>query len=192
MREIERSSRRTCGATCATTQPVSAPSFSRRTRSSRRRRRTATASSVIARASFRTRRPTSSFASASSRSRATKVIVPGSVPLDPRRLRPGCGASSSWGKRRARRRIFARGLAPATSGRLDILLRCLRASLLVSHGLREDTIIYLVLMGGPQAHAYCASKGARRASFVPTSGAWYASCARRWRTTRGTGRGALS
>jgi tRNA (pseudouridine54-N1)-methyltransferase len=40
---------------------------------------------------------------------------------------------------------------PATSGRLDILLRCLRASLLVSHGLRADTIVYLVLMGGPRA-----------------------------------------
>src|SRR5262245_20269818 len=40
---------------------------------------------------------------------------------------------------------------PATSGRLDVLLRCLRAALLVSHGLREDTIVYLVLQGGPRA-----------------------------------------
>jgi len=38
-----------------------------------------------------------------------------------------------------------------TSGRLDILLRCLRSALLVSHGLRRDTIVYLVLLGGPLA-----------------------------------------
>jgi tRNA (pseudouridine54-N1)-methyltransferase len=40
---------------------------------------------------------------------------------------------------------------PGTSGRLDVLLRCLRAALLVSHGLRRDTIVYLVLLGGPLA-----------------------------------------
>lgn len=40
---------------------------------------------------------------------------------------------------------------PATSGRLDVLLRCVRAALLVSHGLRRDTMIYLVLGGGPRA-----------------------------------------
>ena len=40
---------------------------------------------------------------------------------------------------------------PGTSGRLDVLLRCLRAALLVSHGLRRDTIVYLVLQGGPAA-----------------------------------------
>lgn len=38
-----------------------------------------------------------------------------------------------------------------TSGRLDILLRCLRSALLVSHGLRRDTIVYLVLLGGALA-----------------------------------------
>jgi tRNA (pseudouridine54-N1)-methyltransferase len=38
-----------------------------------------------------------------------------------------------------------------TSGRLDILLRCLRSALLVSHGLRRDTIVYLVLLGGELA-----------------------------------------
>ncbi|MBI2389068.1 MAG: tRNA (pseudouridine(54)-N(1))-methyltransferase TrmY [Deltaproteobacteria bacterium] len=38
-----------------------------------------------------------------------------------------------------------------TSGRLDVLLRCLRAALLVSHGLRRDTVVYLVLLGGPRA-----------------------------------------
>ena len=32
-----------------------------------------------------------------------------------------------------------------------MLLRCLRAALLVSHGLRRDTVVYLVLLGGPRA-----------------------------------------
>jgi tRNA (pseudouridine54-N1)-methyltransferase len=40
---------------------------------------------------------------------------------------------------------------PGTSGRLDVLLRCLRAALLVSHGSRRDTIVYLVLRGGSAA-----------------------------------------
>lgn len=40
---------------------------------------------------------------------------------------------------------------PGTSGRLDVLLRCVRAAFLVSHGLRRDTVVYLVLLGGPAA-----------------------------------------
>ncbi len=40
---------------------------------------------------------------------------------------------------------------PGTSGRMDVLLRCVRAALLVSHGLRQDTVLYLVLLGGPDA-----------------------------------------
>jgi tRNA (pseudouridine54-N1)-methyltransferase len=40
---------------------------------------------------------------------------------------------------------------PASSGRLDVLLRCLRAALMYSHGLRRDVIVYLVLLGGPPA-----------------------------------------
>jgi tRNA (pseudouridine54-N1)-methyltransferase len=40
---------------------------------------------------------------------------------------------------------------PSTSGRLDVLLRCLRAALLVSHGLRRETTVYLVLLGGERA-----------------------------------------
>ncbi len=40
---------------------------------------------------------------------------------------------------------------PGTSGRLDVLLRCVRAALLVSHGVRRDTTVYLVLLGGPDA-----------------------------------------
>jgi len=38
---------------------------------------------------------------------------------------------------------------PSTSGRLDVLLRCLRAALLVSHGVRRDTVVYLCLLGDP-------------------------------------------
>jgi tRNA (pseudouridine54-N1)-methyltransferase len=38
-----------------------------------------------------------------------------------------------------------------TSGRLDVLVRCVRAAMLVSHGLRRDTIVYLVLLGEPSA-----------------------------------------
>jgi tRNA (pseudouridine54-N1)-methyltransferase len=38
-----------------------------------------------------------------------------------------------------------------TSGRLDVLVRCVRAALLVSHGLRHDTTVYLVLLGDPRA-----------------------------------------
>ena len=37
---------------------------------------------------------------------------------------------------------------PGTSGRLDVLLRGMRSALLVSHGLRRDTRVYLVCCGG--------------------------------------------
>ena len=37
---------------------------------------------------------------------------------------------------------------PGSSGRLDVLLRCVRAALLYSHGLRSDVRVYLVLRGG--------------------------------------------
>jgi len=46
---------------------------------------------------------------------------------------------------------FLIGDLPGTSGRLDVLLRCLRAALLVSHGVRRDTTAYFVLLGGPRA-----------------------------------------
>lgn len=36
---------------------------------------------------------------------------------------------------------------PSSSGRLDVLLRAVRAALLVSHGLRRDVIVDLVLRG---------------------------------------------
>jgi tRNA (pseudouridine54-N1)-methyltransferase len=40
---------------------------------------------------------------------------------------------------------------PGTSGRLDVLVRCIRAAMLFSHGLRRDVVLYLVLGGGPGA-----------------------------------------
>src|SRR5579859_1995937 len=40
---------------------------------------------------------------------------------------------------------------PGTSGRLDVLVRCVRAALLISHGVRQDAIVYLVLCGGEAA-----------------------------------------
>lgn len=40
---------------------------------------------------------------------------------------------------------------PGTSGRLDVLVRCLRAAMLSSHGIRRGVVVYLVLLGGPLA-----------------------------------------
>lgn len=40
---------------------------------------------------------------------------------------------------------------PSTGGRIDVLLRCLRAALLYSHGVRRDTAVLLVLEGGSRA-----------------------------------------
>ncbi|HVH45439.1 MAG TPA: tRNA (pseudouridine(54)-N(1))-methyltransferase TrmY [Labilithrix sp.] len=40
---------------------------------------------------------------------------------------------------------------PGTSGRLDVLVRCLRAAMLSSHGIRRGVVVYLVLRGGPLA-----------------------------------------
>ncbi len=37
---------------------------------------------------------------------------------------------------------------PGSSGRIDVLLRCVRAALLVSHGLRKHVRVYLILRGG--------------------------------------------
>ncbi|MDM7934244.1 MAG: tRNA (pseudouridine(54)-N(1))-methyltransferase TrmY [Methanothrix sp.] len=38
---------------------------------------------------------------------------------------------------------------PGTSGRLDILCRCINAAFVLSHGIRRDVCVYLVLLGGP-------------------------------------------
>jgi tRNA (pseudouridine54-N1)-methyltransferase len=49
---------------------------------------------------------------------------------------------------------------PGTSGRLDVGLRCLRAGLLRSHGIRPDAVVYLVLGGGPRAPRALRVRGA--------------------------------
>jgi tRNA (pseudouridine54-N1)-methyltransferase len=38
---------------------------------------------------------------------------------------------------------------PGTSGRLDVLARCVTAGLLLSNGIRKDTLVYLLLRGLP-------------------------------------------
>jgi len=53
---------------------------------------------------------------------------------------------------------------PGSSGRLDVLLRAVRAALLVSHGLRRDVQVYLVLRGGP--HPRLLLVDGRSAKFV--------------------------
>lgn len=40
---------------------------------------------------------------------------------------------------------------PGTSGRLDVLVRSLRAAMLSSHGIRRGVVVYLLLRGGPLA-----------------------------------------
>ncbi len=47
-----------------------------------------------------------------------------------------------------------------TSGRLDVLARCVRAALLFSHGVRRDACVYLVLLGGPRAPRVVRFQGA--------------------------------
>lgn len=54
---------------------------------------------------------------------------------------------------------------PGSSGRLDVLLRAVRAALLVSHGLRREVQIYLVLRGGGLVPRILRIDG-RRAKFL--------------------------
>jgi len=49
---------------------------------------------------------------------------------------------------------------PGTSGRLDVGLRCVRAAMLLSHGLRRDVVVDLVLGGGPRAPRALRIRGA--------------------------------
>lgn len=56
---------------------------------------------------------------------------------------------------------------PGSSGRLDVLLRCVRAALLVSHGVRRDVVVYLVLGGGPAAPRTLRLTGAEAAFLRP-------------------------
>ena len=44
---------------------------------------------------------------------------------------------------------------PGTSGRLDILCRCINAAFVLSHGIRHDVRVLLVLCGGEQPKTIC-------------------------------------
>jgi len=44
---------------------------------------------------------------------------------------------------------------PGTSGRLDILCRCINAAFVLSHGIRKDVNVYLILLGGETAKTIC-------------------------------------
>jgi tRNA (pseudouridine54-N1)-methyltransferase len=44
---------------------------------------------------------------------------------------------------------------PGTSGRLDILCRCINASFVLSHGIRKDVNVYLILLGGEMPRTIC-------------------------------------
>ncbi|MBP8624179.1 MAG: tRNA (pseudouridine(54)-N(1))-methyltransferase TrmY, partial [Methanothrix sp.] len=39
---------------------------------------------------------------------------------------------------------------PGTSGRLDILCRAVTAAFVLSHGIRKDVCVYLILLGGQE------------------------------------------
>lgn len=61
---------------------------------------------------------------------------------------------------------------PSTSGRLDLLLRCARAALLVSHGVRRDVVVYLVLLGEPERPRVIKVDGAAAQFLRPDERAW--------------------
>ncbi len=44
---------------------------------------------------------------------------------------------------------------PGTSGRLDILCRCINAAFVLSHSIRKDVVVYLVLLGGEVPKTIC-------------------------------------
>jgi len=55
---------------------------------------------------------------------------------------------------------------PGTTGRLDVLLRALPAALLVSHGLRRDTVVYLVLYNNGEGAPRTVRIDGRTASYL--------------------------
>lgn len=50
---------------------------------------------------------------------------------------------------------------PGTGGRMDILCRCVNSSLFLSHDLRRDVVIYLVLLGEPERSKIVKFEGER-------------------------------
>ncbi|MFA5237236.1 MAG: tRNA (pseudouridine(54)-N(1))-methyltransferase TrmY [Methanoregula sp.] len=53
------------------------------------------------------------------------------------------------------------------AGRMDVLCRCVNASLFLSHDLRRDVDCYLVLLGGPKAPKTVLFKGSEIRSLSP-------------------------
>lgn len=51
---------------------------------------------------------------------------------------------------------------PGTSGRLDILCRCINSAFVLSHGIRKDVCSYLVLGGGERPKTLCFKGGELR------------------------------
>lgn len=56
---------------------------------------------------------------------------------------------------------------PGSAGRLDVLVRCVTSALLVSHGIREDVTVYLVLQGPPDPPKTVRLDGARLRGLNP-------------------------
>lgn len=44
---------------------------------------------------------------------------------------------------------------PGTSGRIDVLCRCINSAFMLSHGIRRDVRCHLLLMGGPEPKILC-------------------------------------
>ncbi|WP_319579532.1 tRNA (pseudouridine(54)-N(1))-methyltransferase TrmY [uncultured Methanospirillum sp.] len=56
---------------------------------------------------------------------------------------------------------------PSSGGRMDLLCRCVQASLFLSHGIREDASCFLILAGGPGATKTVRFEGASVRSLSP-------------------------
>ena len=56
---------------------------------------------------------------------------------------------------------------PGSAGRMDVMCRCVTASLFISFGMRRDVNIHLVLKGGPEAHKIVRFNGETMRSLNP-------------------------
>jgi len=56
---------------------------------------------------------------------------------------------------------------PGSAGRMDVLCRCVTASLFISFGMRRDVNVHLVLKGGPEPHKIVRFNGETMRSLNP-------------------------
>lgn len=56
---------------------------------------------------------------------------------------------------------------PGSAGRMDVLCRCVTASLFISFGMRRDVNVHLVLKGGPDTHKIVRFNGEAMRSLNP-------------------------